>query len=512
MADPVTKKIDALPAMTDAVATNDKLMLLDVSAPATTMTKLITMNQVRISAPAQLDANVVENAKIKDGAISTSKLDQTAGSQAVATGTIRDNAVTFAKLQDVDGYSVVGRSGSTAGDANEIAAGENTVLGRVGSGNVAFNKLATTQLANTNARTVIGNATNASATPSAIASNTDGYVLRQNGDTLGFGTLTEKSLATGAVTAGKIAAGGISASSQFAAGVVDTNALRDANVTLAKMAADSVDSNQYVDGSIDTAHLNQTAGSEAVSTATIRDGAITTAKLGNLQVTSDKLATGAVTAWKIANGGINNQYQFAAGVVTNRCLDGTAGSEAVTTDKVKNGAITSDKLAAGAVTAGKIAAGGISASSQFAAQVVDTNALKNASVTNDKIANATITDDKLAAEVVNDINKNLVYIQLFQTTESIINASNRTQFFVPAYLAGKSIRQIGMGVATSETGKSITIQLGTSGTYGSISGEATKEEAITKTLPAALTKIPINVTVTSGTPAPKGLDLWFLVY
>ena len=236
MAEPVTKKIDALPAMTDAVATNDKLMLLDVSAPAATMTKLITMNQVRISSAAQLDANVVENAKIKDGAVSTPKLDQTAGSQAVATGTIRDNAVTFSKMQDVDGYSVVGRSGSTAGDADEITAGENTVLGRVGSGNVAFNKLATTQLANTNARTVIGNATNASATPSAIASNTDGYVLRQNGDTLGFGTLTDKSLATGAVTAGKIAAGGISASTQFATGVVDTNALKDLNVTGAKIA------------------------------------------------------------------------------------------------------------------------------------------------------------------------------------------------------------------------------------------------------------------------------------
>jgi len=144
--------------------------------------------------------------------------------------------------------------------------------------------------------------------------------------------------------------------------------------------------------------------------------------------------------------------------------------------------------------------------------VVETPKIKNLNVTGEKIANATITNGKLAAEVINDINKNLVYIQLFQTTESIINASNRTQFFVPAYLAGKSIRQIGMGVATSETGKNITIQLGTSGAYGSISGEATKEEAITKTLPAALTKIPINVTVTSGTPAPKGLDLWFLVY
>jgi len=154
----------------------------------------------------------------------------------------------------------------------------------------------------------------------------------------------------------------------------------------------------------------------------------------------------------------------------------------------------------------------ISAAAQLDADVVETPKIKNLNVTGEKIAGATITNDKLATEVINDINKNLVYIQLFQTTESIINASNRTQFFVPAYLAGKSIRQIGMGVATSETGKNITIQLGTSGTYGSISGEATKEEAITKTLPAALTKIPINVTVTAGTPAPKGLDLWFLVY
>lgn len=154
----------------------------------------------------------------------------------------------------------------------------------------------------------------------------------------------------------------------------------------------------------------------------------------------------------------------------------------------------------------------ISSATQLDADVVETAKIKNLNVTGEKIAGATITNDKLAAEVINDINKNLVYIQLFQTTESIINASNRTQFFVPAYLAGKSIRQIGMGVATSETGKNITIQLGTSGAYGSISGEATKEEAITKTLPAALTKIPINVTVTAGTPAPKGLDLWFLVY
>jgi hypothetical protein len=84
MAEPVTKKIDTLPAMEEPVATNDKLLFLDVSAPATTMTKLITMNQVRISSATQLDANVVETAKIKNLNVTTDKL--------------ADNAVTEAKL------------------------------------------------------------------------------------------------------------------------------------------------------------------------------------------------------------------------------------------------------------------------------------------------------------------------------------------------------------------------------------------------------------------------------
>ncbi len=104
MAEPVTKKIDTLPAMEEPVATNDKLLILDVSAPATTMTKLITMNQVRISAAAQLDADVVETAKIKDGAVTSSKLATGAvGESKLGTGAVTEsklgaNSVTEAKL------------------------------------------------------------------------------------------------------------------------------------------------------------------------------------------------------------------------------------------------------------------------------------------------------------------------------------------------------------------------------------------------------------------------------
>lgn len=104
MAEPVTKKIDTLPAMEEPVATNDKLLFLDVSAPATTMTKLITMNQVRISSAAQLDADVVETAKIKDGAVTSSKLATGAvGESKLGTGAVTEsklgaNSVTEAKL------------------------------------------------------------------------------------------------------------------------------------------------------------------------------------------------------------------------------------------------------------------------------------------------------------------------------------------------------------------------------------------------------------------------------
>lgn len=150
--------------------------------------------------------------------------------------------------------------------------------------------------------------------------------------------------------------------------------------------------------------------------------------------------------------------------------------------------------------------------SQLAANVVESAQIKDSAVTGGKIAGGTITAANLATEVNQDIAKNIIYIQLFQTDEAIITVTNRTQFFVPTQLAGKQVKRIGMGIVTAETGKTVTIQLGTSGTYGSVSGEATKEEDTTKTLPGAGTKIPINVSVTTGTPAPKGLDFWFMVY
>ena len=139
--------------------------------------------------------------------------------------------------------------------------------------------------------------------------------------------------------------------------------------------------------------------------------------------------------------------------------------------------------------------------SQLAANTVDSSQIKEGAI---NLAH-------LATETLNEVEKNLVYIQLYQPEDAIITKSAISYFFVPSYLAGKRVVQVGMGIVTTSAGKTVTVQLGTSGAYGSVSAVTTTESTVSKTLPAALTKIPINVTCTTGTPAPKGLDFWFLV-
>jgi hypothetical protein len=82
-------------------------------------------------------------------------------------------------------------------------------------------------------------------------------------------------------------------SSTLADDAVTTAKILDANVTLAKMANNSVDSDQYVDGSIDNVHI--ATGLDAVKLA---DGSVTNAELqrinsltGNVQTNLDLKAT-----------------------------------------------------------------------------------------------------------------------------------------------------------------------------------------------------------------------------
>ena len=67
----------------------------------------------------------------------------------VATGQIAIKAVTYAKIQDsLVGFTVLGREVTGTGGFAEIVAGTDSVLGRSGSGNLIFAQVATGQVAN----------------------------------------------------------------------------------------------------------------------------------------------------------------------------------------------------------------------------------------------------------------------------------------------------------------------------------------------------------------------------
>jgi len=75
----------------------------------------------------------------------TGDVTATAGSNAT---TIANNAVTDAKLRDSAGFSVIGKATTGSGDPADIVAADETVLGRTAAGNLTFAQLATGQIAN----------------------------------------------------------------------------------------------------------------------------------------------------------------------------------------------------------------------------------------------------------------------------------------------------------------------------------------------------------------------------
>jgi len=111
----------------------------------------------------------------------------------------------------------------------------------------------------------------------------------------------------------------------------DAVRVKDGGITLAKMAANSINSDQYVDGSIDTIHI------------------------GDFQITAGKIATGAVVASKLENTtsastGAVTSDKFRPGAVNEAAL----GDNSVSNAKMKDNSVDTDELVNDAVTAIKI--------------------------------------------------------------------------------------------------------------------------------------------------------------
>ena len=146
----------------------------------------------------------------------------------------------------------------------------------------------------------------------------------------------------------QIAAGGI------ASNAVTTAKILDANVTLAKMAANSVDSDQYVDGSIDRVHL----AADIVDGTKIADDSINSEHYVDGSIDRVHLAADIIDGTKIANDVINSEH-YVAGSIDAEHL----ASSSVTAAKVANDAVALGTKTTGNYVATITAGTGISGSS-----------------------------------------------------------------------------------------------------------------------------------------------------
>ena len=165
---------------------------------------------------------------------------------------------------------------------------------------------------------------------------------------------------------------------------IKTAYIEDANITLAKMADNSVDSDQYVDGSIDLAHIT----TNTVDSAQYVEGSIETAHIADLNITTGKLAADAVTAAKLADNAV-----VTANIVDGNVTLAKMAAESVDSDQFVDGSIDTAHIADSQITLAKMAANSVD-SDQFVDGSIDTAHIADSQVTLAKMADNSVDSDQ----------------------------------------------------------------------------------------------------------------------
>lgn len=266
---------------------------------------------------------------------SSDSLALTIGANKVLTTMIADANVTYAKIANGAGVSVIGRSANSAGVNADIAAGaDDTILRRTSSalnfggltiGMFGANLVTLAKIAQGTALSVLGVTGNATANYADIVGTTD-QVLRVNsaGNAVSFGTIATGGIAANAVTLAKIAQGtalsvlGVtgnatanyadivgttdqvlrvnSAGNAVAFGTIATAGIGANQVTLAKVAQGTALSVLGVTGGSTANYADIVAGSDD------RILSRTSSAIGFTQLTVGMFPSSVITLAKIANG------------------------------------------------------------------------------------------------------------------------------------------------------------------------------------------------------------------
>jgi len=133
---------------------------------------------------------------------------------------------------------------------------------------------------------------------------------------------------------------------KMATNSVDSAQLIAGAVDLAHMSANSVDSAQLIAGAVDLAHMSV----DSVGSDQYVNQSILTAHVGNAQITLAKLAADSVDGTKIADDAVNSEHYAAGSIDAEHYALGSVetaalANDAVETAKIRDGNVTLDKMA-----------------------------------------------------------------------------------------------------------------------------------------------------------------------
>jgi hypothetical protein len=145
-------------------------------------------------------------------------------------------------------------------------------------------------------------------------------------DSVGASELADNSVDAGAILADAVTSGKISNGTIASADLSSTGGSEA--VATANIQADAVTSAKIANGTIASADLSSTGGSEAVATANIQANAVTSAKIANDAVNTAQVADASTTAGvglKQADVGLDGSFTVTPGsnIASARCTDFT---------------------------------------------------------------------------------------------------------------------------------------------------------------------------------------------
>ena len=175
-----------------------------------------------------------------------------------------------------------------------------------------------------------------------------------NGSAIEVATFTQNTLnapANDSVTGAKIADN-----------AVDSEHYVDGSIDLVHMSANSVDSAQYVDGSIDLAHMSV----NSIDSDQYVDGSIDTAHIANSQITNALMADDAIDSAEIADGSIDLAHMSVNSIDSDQYVDGSIdlvhmSANSVDSDQYVDGSIDLVHMSANSVDSDQYVDGSIDA-------------------------------------------------------------------------------------------------------------------------------------------------------